>query len=80
MASRTSRMQSPSVRCDVQIYGLTRLATVWQIHRLARIVRARLGLGRRSPLRQWPVRRYRRARVFEVRLSRACAFKGARVK
>eukprot|EP00965_Chrysotila_dentata_P134835 4459786-Pleurochrysis_carterae.AAC.1 len=41
---------------------------------------ARLGHGLRSLLRQCPVRRYRRACGFDVRSSRACAFRGTAVK
>eukprot|EP00965_Chrysotila_dentata_P256537 6212573-Pleurochrysis_carterae.AAC.3 len=64
-------MQSPSVRCDVQIYGSTSLAIVWQVHRFARIVRARLRLGRRSRRRQCLVQRYGLNR-------RVCVFRGSR--
>eukprot|EP00965_Chrysotila_dentata_P170799 5638255-Pleurochrysis_carterae.AAC.1 len=72
MASRSGCMQSPSVRCDVQVYGWTRFKTVRLVHRLTRIVMARLGHGLRSLLR--------RACGFDVRSSRACAFRGTAVK
>eukprot|EP00965_Chrysotila_dentata_P078023 2572783-Pleurochrysis_carterae.AAC.1 len=74
MASRTGRVQRSSVRSNFQVNGLTRLETIWSVHRLTRIVRPCLGLGRRSFFRRCLVRRYKRARGFVVFLSRARAF------